>query len=358
MNSSICQDPTTAPRLPSFRQLNETLKETDIVSPAQRVVQYSSSIRNLSIHEESQVAPQKSSTNTASNGHPYPKGQEYMYGTPIYGRHESYPNQFYTPKNEGNLPLYSTSPSSIESLDMSKVDQDFINQQKEDDYKFVSELLKFLIEFESKCKEINVLSYYTYGNSGRTFENILKRMKHNDIDQVLSNLRKVSELLENIKRNEDRKQYLTGSKVTRASDVEGGNNLKRNLSQHMMPNYESKKSRKKDSRMTPRFTENDLLRQNGGPAAPNDVCLYFETKNNFETSRVDSDSGSKQEVICQHCRSKETPEWRRGPEGSRTLCNACGLFYSKLIKKYGLHEADRIMLERKQAGSVNDRRIF
>ncbi|KAF6065075.1 GATA zinc finger family protein [Candida albicans] len=54
----------------------------------------------------------------------------------------------------------------------------------------------------------------------------------------------------------------------------------------------------------------------------------------------------------------ENPEWRRGPEGSRTLCNACGLFYSKLIKKYGLREADKVMLHRKQTGTVNDRRIF
>ncbi|KAJ6616288.1 hypothetical protein B0H10DRAFT_1799789 [Mycena sp. CBHHK59/15] len=24
------------------------------------------------------------------------------------------------------------------------------------------------------------------------------------------------------------------------------------------------------------------------------------------------------------CNIRETPEWRRGPEGARTLCNACG----------------------------------
>ena len=66
----------------------------------------------------------------------------------------------------------------------------------------------------------------------------------------------------------------------------------------------------------------------------------------------------KPEITCQHCCSQETPEWRRGPEGSRTLCNACGLFYSKLIKKYGLREADKVMLQRKQTGTVNDRRIF
>ncbi|KAG2341285.1 hypothetical protein BDR05DRAFT_466835 [Suillus weaverae] len=28
---------------------------------------------------------------------------------------------------------------------------------------------------------------------------------------------------------------------------------------------------------------------------------------------------------CHSCNIRETPEWRRGPDGARTLCNACGL---------------------------------
>jgi len=28
---------------------------------------------------------------------------------------------------------------------------------------------------------------------------------------------------------------------------------------------------------------------------------------------------------CHSCNRSETPEWRRGPDGARTLCNACGL---------------------------------
>ncbi|KAJ3104388.1 hypothetical protein HDU96_008938 [Phlyctochytrium bullatum] len=35
---------------------------------------------------------------------------------------------------------------------------------------------------------------------------------------------------------------------------------------------------------------------------------------------------------CQSCHATETPEWRRGPHGRRTLCNACGLTYAKLKK--------------------------
>ncbi|CAO3699864.1 unnamed protein product [Rhizopus stolonifer] len=36
---------------------------------------------------------------------------------------------------------------------------------------------------------------------------------------------------------------------------------------------------------------------------------------------------------CQSCQSSETPEWRKGPLGPRTLCNACGLIWTKLRKQ-------------------------
>lgn len=36
---------------------------------------------------------------------------------------------------------------------------------------------------------------------------------------------------------------------------------------------------------------------------------------------------------CHSCNRAETPEWRRGPDGARTLCNACGLHWAKLSRK-------------------------
>ncbi|KAI8370148.1 hypothetical protein EDC96DRAFT_573663 [Choanephora cucurbitarum] len=39
---------------------------------------------------------------------------------------------------------------------------------------------------------------------------------------------------------------------------------------------------------------------------------------------------------CHSCNISETPEWRRGPDGARTLCNACGLHYAKLSRKKNL----------------------
>ncbi|KAJ2983961.1 hypothetical protein NQ176_g313 [Zarea fungicola] len=37
---------------------------------------------------------------------------------------------------------------------------------------------------------------------------------------------------------------------------------------------------------------------------------------------------------CHRCNTTTTPEWRRGPNGARTLCNACGLQYSKQQRKH------------------------
>ncbi|KAI9478575.1 MAG: hypothetical protein EXX96DRAFT_252383 [Benjaminiella poitrasii] len=37
---------------------------------------------------------------------------------------------------------------------------------------------------------------------------------------------------------------------------------------------------------------------------------------------------------CHSCNISETPEWRRGPDGARTLCNACGLHYAKLAREH------------------------
>ncbi|EGC28236.1 hypothetical protein DICPUDRAFT_51958 [Dictyostelium purpureum] len=38
-------------------------------------------------------------------------------------------------------------------------------------------------------------------------------------------------------------------------------------------------------------------------------------------------------TYCIFCGTMETPEWRKGPGGHKTLCNACGLHYAKNIKK-------------------------
>lgn len=51
------------------------------------------------------------------------------------------------------------------------------------------------------------------------------------------------------------------------------------------------------------------------------------------TKRQKTDDGPQEGQTCLGCSATSTPEWRRGPLGPRTLCNACGLVYAKLIKK-------------------------
>ena len=48
---------------------------------------------------------------------------------------------------------------------------------------------------------------------------------------------------------------------------------------------------------------------------------------------------------CHSCNIRETPEWRRGPDGARTLCNACGLrMLLSLLHKRELLTNDLICL--------------
>ncbi|KAF9219723.1 hypothetical protein BS17DRAFT_788675 [Gyrodon lividus] len=51
------------------------------------------------------------------------------------------------------------------------------------------------------------------------------------------------------------------------------------------------------------------------------------------SKRQKSDEHAQDSQTCLGCGATSTPEWRRGPLGPRTLCNACGLVYAKLLKK-------------------------
>ncbi|KAI8581625.1 hypothetical protein K450DRAFT_232195 [Umbelopsis ramanniana AG] len=55
-----------------------------------------------------------------------------------------------------------------------------------------------------------------------------------------------------------------------------------------------------------------------------------------------------EKLRCHSCHSTETPEWRKGPMGPRTLCNACGLIWAKLARKKG-QSGDRIKLPREDS---------
>lgn len=43
--------------------------------------------------------------------------------------------------------------------------------------------------------------------------------------------------------------------------------------------------------------------------------------------------GTTSELYCHSCGTIDTPEWRRGPDGCKSLCNACGLHYAKILRR-------------------------
>ncbi|KAF8449337.1 hypothetical protein L210DRAFT_960166 [Boletus edulis BED1] len=51
------------------------------------------------------------------------------------------------------------------------------------------------------------------------------------------------------------------------------------------------------------------------------------------SKRQKGEEHAQEGQTCLGCNATSTPEWRRGPLGPRTLCNACGLVYAKLLKK-------------------------
>ncbi|CDK26459.1 unnamed protein product [Kuraishia capsulata CBS 1993] len=61
---------------------------------------------------------------------------------------------------------------------------------------------------------------------------------------------------------------------------------------------------------------------------PNQCGQHFDPQQQTEQP-------TRRRPVCQKCGITETPEWRGGPNGSRTLCNACGLFLAKLSKRMG-----------------------
>lgn len=66
--------------------------------------------------------------------------------------------------------------------------------------------------------------------------------------------------------------------------------------------------------------------------AYDDESMYGEdSKNSFEGKKRRGRAAPPGR--CHSCNRNETPEWRRGPDGARTLCNACGLHYAKLTRK-------------------------
>ncbi|SCU96840.1 LAME_0F17612g1_1 [Lachancea meyersii CBS 8951] len=76
----------------------------------------------------------------------------------------------------------------------------------------------------------------------------------------------------------------------------------------------------------------------------------------WDARSSEGSSNSLDSMECVHCARTDTPEWRRGPYGNRTVCNACGLFYGKIVKRFGIQKANLLMHYRRNT-VPEDRRV-
>ncbi|KAK4138085.1 hypothetical protein BT67DRAFT_447725 [Trichocladium antarcticum] len=86
---------------------------------------------------------------------------------------------------------------------------------------------------------------------------------------------------------------------------------------------------------------NERARENGGRKPDDeDVSMYGDgAKAPYVMNEVKKRRGrAAPPGRCHSCNRIDTPEWRRGPDGARTLCNACGLHYAKLERKRQLDQ--------------------
>ncbi|GAV61343.1 GATA domain-containing protein/tify domain-containing protein/CCT domain-containing protein [Cephalotus follicularis] len=92
---------------------------------------------------------------------------------------------------------------------------------------------------------------------------------------------------------------------------------------------------------------------------------FTSSKSNNEDSAIaasirssDCNGSQNQEIFCLHCgiSEKSTPMMRRGPEGPRTLCNACGLMWANKgtlrdLSKSATHAGQIFSLNRNENGN-------
>ncbi|XP_010519882.1 PREDICTED: GATA transcription factor 12 [Tarenaya hassleriana] len=85
---------------------------------------------------------------------------------------------------------------------------------------------------------------------------------------------------------------------------------------------------------------------NTNPTEPDDPSMAVfpqsppppqtQKKSGGWSRRKDAGEGGGEERRCLHCATDKTPQWRTGPMGPKTLCNACGVRYKsgRLVPEY------------------------
>lgn len=77
--------------------------------------------------------------------------------------------------------------------------------------------------------------------------------------------------------------------------------------------------------------------------------MIFRSNNRKKSTAVD-----KSQCVCERCLTKTTPQWRPGPNGQNTLCNACGLKWFRHEKSKGVQKADAASSALKKSDEIKD----
>ncbi|KNC98464.1 PAS domain S-box protein [Spizellomyces punctatus DAOM BR117] len=64
-----------------------------------------------------------------------------------------------------------------------------------------------------------------------------------------------------------------------------------------------------------------------------DESVVVDDKRDKGAKRKKKSRVPTEELFCRQCGTTQSPEWRKGPSGPKTLCNACGLAFSKKQRK-------------------------
>jgi hypothetical protein len=81
-------------------------------------------------------------------------------------------------------------------------------------------------------------------------------------------------------------------------------------------------------------SSSDFLSSSNKPARPNGGIRGKKSPGGAAAGEVGMDEGGVRR--CTHCASEKTPQWRTGPLGPKTLCNACGVRFKsgRLMPEY------------------------
>ncbi|KAK6204351.1 uncharacterized protein RJT21DRAFT_132060 [Scheffersomyces amazonensis] len=355
--------PRNTNRLPSISTLFQTSSGNEL--PPSR---HHSPESSLTIPYTTTHSPQLSISNPPSSlGHQHTTS--YSYNRPHHSRDESYPLQFRFPEpgiisREGSSTniLRDNQPTLLPSH---RKTQSFQLSSKRTLVELPSEISQSVVQLVRPLQDIETFSrsfnaqYATLQNSHgnvpitsvstEQFDKLMNLYSLRDLDNILSSCEEIKNSISKIKQH----SLDTSSQPEITPPQEGSSNKSETrvnpTSISSPPKRRKKSTHEKSSSMVGELIPmriNLQLSPTGGHQEP------------IDQGGLNSELSIREKTItCKHCGSENTPEWRSGPDGSRTLCNACGLFYSKLIRKYGLLDAVKIMEERK-VSDPTDRRIL